>query len=453
MKKLGLRIGIDRAIFFTLLSRVWSVVAGLITIIFITHFLSPELQGYYYTFYSLIALQIFAEMGFNFAIIQFASHEMAKLSWTNEGTVTGPLEAKQRLKSLMLFAFYWYAAVIVLMVTIFLPVGEYFFDAASSKGTVELNIKAPWSLLVFFTALNLMITSATSVLEGCGKIAEVAVMRSIQLVFATTSAWIVLSLGGGLYAIATNSLIMALVGSVWLWNKYRRFFKDMLNLRMQLPGINWRNEIWPFQWRIAVSSMSAYFILQLFTPLIYATHGPIMAGQMGMSMQIISSMNGAAIAWITTKAPTFGQLVATNQRKRLDALFFRALIQSFSFLFACVICVLLGLSYLSIIMSPYAERVLPLSLFSFLCLICLARHIVFAEASYLRAHKQEPFMLLSVVVGITTASLSILFIPPLGSAGAVYSYTFTCLLISLIGGSTIFFKKRKEWARKSHSVS
>ncbi|WP_457836170.1 hypothetical protein, partial [Staphylococcus aureus] len=81
-----------------------------------------------------------------------------------------------------------------------------------------------------------------------------------------------------------------------------------------------------------VSWMSGYLIFQLFNPLLFKTHGPIVAGQMGMSLQIIAAMNGAAMAWITTKAPTYGKLVATNQRNELDALFARGLLQSLGFL-------------------------------------------------------------------------------------------------------------------------
>ena len=68
---LGTRLGIDRAVFLTLVGRVWGVGAGLVTIFFVTTALSPEQQGYYYTFYSLIALQVFAELGLNYAIVQF----------------------------------------------------------------------------------------------------------------------------------------------------------------------------------------------------------------------------------------------------------------------------------------------------------------------------------------------------------------------------------------------
>lgn len=446
MHRLRLWFGIDRAVFFTLLARGWAVGAGLLTIVFVTHFLSPELQGYYYTFYSLIALQIFVELGLAFAIVQFSSHEMAKLSWTPIGTVSGSPESKQRLQSLMRFAVSWFGVAALLMVAVLLPVGIYFFGTASPEGTSVPSVGAPWSFLVVFTAVNLIITAAIAVLEGCGKVTQVAIVRLWQSVFSVVAVWIVLSLGGHLYALVANSLMMALVGFTWLWVKYRVFFKDLFSHRTPLPGMNWRQEIWPFQWRIAVSWMSGYLIFQLFNPLLFTTHGPVVAGQMGMSLQIIGAMNGAAMAWISTKVPTYGQLVATKQTMALDALFFRGLTQSFGFLLVGVISVWLIFFYLSTTTSPYAARVLPLPLLTLLGLVCLANHIVFAEAAYLRAYKQEPFMVISVLSGVATATLALLLVPPFGAAGAVYSYTATALLIGLGGGTVIFFRKRREWA-------
>lgn len=439
-------VGIDRAVFFTLLARGWSVGAGLLTLVFVTQFLSPELQGYYYTFYSLIALQIFIELGLNFAIIQFASHEMAKLSWTPEGTLSGSPEAKRRLQSLMHFAVTWFGVAALLMVAVLLPVGILFFGTASPEGASVPNVSAPWLLLVVFTAANLIVIASVAVLEGCGKVAQVAILRLGQSVFSVITVWIVLSLGGHLYALAASSLMMALVGLTWLWVKYRVFFKDLFSHRTPLPGMNWRQEIWPFQWRIAVSCMSGYLVSQLLTPLLFSTHGPVVAGQMGMSLQMIHAMNSVAMAWITTKAPTYGQLIATKQTKALDTLFLRGLAQSFGILLIGVISVLLIFFYLTLTESPYAIRVLSPYLFAILSLACLANHIVCAEAAYLRAHKQEPFMVLSVLNGVATAILALLLIPPFGDAGAVYAYATTALLIGLGGSTAVFFRKRREWA-------
>lgn len=82
-----------------------------------------------------------------------------------------------------------------------------------------------------------------------------------------------------------------------------------------------------------------------------------------------------------------------------------------------------------------------------MCLVCLINHIVFAEASYLRAFKKEPFMILSVMGGIVTSGLAFLLIPRLGLEGAVYAYSLPAVFIGLTGGTIIFFFKKKEWAK------
>ena len=445
MRRIALYLGIDRAIFFTLIARGWNIGAGLLTIVFIAHYLTPSLQGYYYTANSLIALQVFAELGLNFAIVQFASHEMAHLSWSADGVVKGEAGAKRRLQSLLHFAFSWFGVAALLMVVVLLPAGFYFFDTGKSAVLPLSSIAMPWALLVVFASANLFVSAASAILEGCGKVAHVAMLRLWQSIVAIPMAWLVLSMGGHLFALTVTSMATFLVGFVWLFINYRHFFRNLLSHRTPLPGMNWRTEIWPFQWRIAVSWASGYLIFQFFNPFLFKTHGAIVAGQMGMTLQIITAMNGAAMAWITTKAPVYGQLIATNQRVALDTLFRRGLLQSLGILMVAVVTVWLAVFYLNITASPYAIRVVPLNLFTWLCVVCLANHIVFAEASYLRAHKQEPFLGISVMGAVSIVILVVLFVPHWGLAGAVYSYTVSTLLFGLVGGTVVFFKKRKQF--------
>jgi O-antigen/teichoic acid export membrane protein len=460
VKKIALYLGIDRAVFYTLLGRGWNIGAGLLTIFLVAHFLSPETQGFYYTFNSLIALQVFAELGLSFAIIQFSSHEMAHLSWMDNGTVQGSPDAKRRLQSLMNFSITWFGVAALLMILILIPVGLYFFDAidldAIDLDAIDLdlvminkifvpNIAIPWLILVVFTALNLFVTATSSILEGCGKVSHIAIIRLWKSVFSTTSLCIVLYFNGSLYSLAVSSVVSFLISFLWLYVRYKPFFIDLHRHSKNLPGMKWKTEIWPFQWRIAISWMCGFFIFQIFNPLLFKTQGPAAAGQMGMTMQIIGAMNGFAMVWISTKAPAYGQLIAKKRFNELDSLFKRGFLQSFGFLLIVVSAVWMGLFYLNYISSPYSHRVLPLHLFSYLCLVCFINHIVFAEAAYLRAFKREPFMINSVVGGLMTTSLAFWLIPSMGLVGAIYAYLIPSLLIGLVGGAILFVRKRKEW--------
>lgn len=53
------KLGIDKAIFYTLVGRSLGIPVSVLTIFFIARYLSPEEQGYYYTFGSIVALQVF----------------------------------------------------------------------------------------------------------------------------------------------------------------------------------------------------------------------------------------------------------------------------------------------------------------------------------------------------------------------------------------------------------
>ena len=53
--------GLDFHVLVTLLFRGWSIVAGTATIFLLPLWLSPIEQGYYYTFGSVLALQVFFE--------------------------------------------------------------------------------------------------------------------------------------------------------------------------------------------------------------------------------------------------------------------------------------------------------------------------------------------------------------------------------------------------------
>lgn len=442
---LGRHVGLNRAVSFTLLTRGWSVVSGLATVFFIGRFLTPAAQGYYYTFSSVIALQVFVELGLTYAIVQFASHEMAHLAWSPDRTVDGAAEAKKRLRSLTGFSLVWFGGAAGLMIVVLIPLGALTvsFDPAGSLALHD--VLKPWAWLVVLSSASLIVAAATALLEGCGHVVEMAFLRLAQSLVATLAAWTVFAAGGALYALAAQAAGTLVVGGIWLVRAYQPFFRDLLVFRSSLPGMDWQREIWPFHWRIAVSWVSGYLIFQLFSPLLFVTQGPVAAGQMGLSLQIFGALNGVAMSWISTQTPLYGRMIARREGRALDRLFRRGLAQSTSVLLCCLLATLASLQLLSAMNSPFAQRVLPLPLMAFMAAIALANHVIFAEAALLRAHKQDPFMVVSVLNGLATALMAVALVPQYGLAGAVVSYGAATLLIGLGGGTVIFLRKRKTW--------
>ena len=55
---------LDRPTLYAGANRLWGSAAGLLTAALVATFFTPDLQGYYFTFLSLLTLQTFVELGF-----------------------------------------------------------------------------------------------------------------------------------------------------------------------------------------------------------------------------------------------------------------------------------------------------------------------------------------------------------------------------------------------------
>jgi hypothetical protein len=444
-------IGLDRAIAFTLLGRGWGVVAGIATVLLIAHFLTPAEQGYYYTFSSLVALQIVFELGFSFVILQLAAHERAHLQIQNDGSIAGDQVAHSRLASVLQMAVRWYTIGALFVAATLLSVGFYFFHTHRQPG-VPVFWQLPWIAVVLATTLTFQMDPMFSFIEGCGRIPQVALMRFTQAVAGSMMAWTALSLHHGLFAPAMIISGQAIAGGYFLFSQ-RSLLLPLFRRNTSSHTVSWRREIWPFQWRMALSWLCGYFIFQLFNPVLFAYRGAAEAGRMGMSLTIASALGGIAIAWMSTKASPFGALIARRDFETLDRLFFRTLWQSALLLAAGVVALLLGLGFVTLRFSHLATRVLPLPVFALLLATTLCNHFVFSEALYLRAHKREPFLSITIVGGFFTACSSLFLGKYWGATGLTFGYFCLTVIIGLGCGTFIFITKRRQWHARGAVLS
>jgi O-antigen/teichoic acid export membrane protein len=437
------RAAFDKSILITFTTRLVNIIGGLALIYFVSRYLSPLEQGYYYTFFSIVALQVFVELGLNYAVIQMASHEMADLQWTNDRLLIGKAAAKKRLQSLMKFSMRWFAYAGFLIMLILMPLGIWFFHQ-TSPNTLLFELNSVLALLLISTASLFLTNNLLAILEGCNKVADVALIKFFQTISSTLLICYGLINGFGLYSLVMGSIASFCIGAGLIYIFFKKFFIDLLSFISKDRGMSWRDEIWPFQMKIGLSWVAGYLIFQIYSPLLVAFGYQIEAGQMGMSLQIISAVNGIFIIWITTKASIFGQLIAKNNRKELDAIFRRAFIQSTILLILALSTLVFALYWISLNLPHYYARVVDLKCWIILSFACLANHIFFSEAAYLRAHKEELLMKLSLINGVSTFTLALILIPITGIIGAVICYGFSSILIGLIGGTIIFLKKRNE---------
>jgi O-antigen/teichoic acid export membrane protein len=250
----------------------------------------------------------------------------------------------------------------------------------------------------------------------------------------------------GLFSPAMVLLGQGVVASVLLYSR-RHLLMPLLRMHVAQHGINWRSEVWPFQWKIAVSWLCDYFIFQLFTPVLFAFRGPVEAGKMGLSMSIIMQMSAMMLAWMTTKAAPFGSLIAKKETPALDRMFFRSLRQSISLFVGGAIVVLVGVLAAPYLLPRISQRIEGWPIFLLLLLTALSSHVVQSEAIYLRAHKCEPFLVQSVVIALCTAGSVVIFAKTYGAWGVSLAYFIVLGVAGVTSATAIFKTKRREWAQ------
>lgn len=441
------RLEVDRAVFYAICLRIWQLLAGAVSVALIVLFFSPDLQGYYYTFASLMALQTFFELGLNIVVINVSSHEWAHLRLDAEGRIKGDSDALSRLVSLGRLLFRWYAVAVTLFILIAGVGGAWFI---SLKHEAEIGWQAPWTALIVLTGGLLWTLPFNALLEGCGQIIVVNRYRLVQAVIANLAVWATMLAGGGLWAAAAATGARLVVDLVLLLIRYRHFFAPFFQPPVG-PLLHWYEELWPMQWRLAVMGIVGYFATFFFTPLMFHYHGPAIAGQMGMSWTLFVAIQLGALAWVQSRAPLFGRLVACEDYLELDRVFFRVTWISQAIVTAAAVAVWLGIWLLGYVEPRLASRLLdPIAAGLFLLAVVIY-HFPQCQTFYIRAHKRE-LLLAMVTTSNILIGLSVWFFgKTYGPTGAAAAYLAVIALVVFPWQTAIWGGCRKDH-RLGHSA-
>jgi len=448
VKKLFDKTGVNKAVFYFLASKVFNFIAAPVTFYLVILYLTPVEQGYYYTFTSFLALSFFFELGLGIVITMFASHECSQLAWKKDGSLTGDPNALGRLLSLLKKSLKWYGIITGLCIIGMIAAGLKFFGSKPEGYT--LNYILPWILLVIFFGLGTALIPFTSVIEGSGRVSHVQRMRVVQSIAGIISVWLTIVLGGKLFSPTTEYATYWLVVVAWLFYKYPGLLKQIISQKIaENLQVRWFKEIFPMQWKIAVSSLAAYFANCIFVPLLFTYRGPVEAGKMGMSLKLSNIVYTLSIAWVATRVPLYGGFIRKKDYNGLDRLAIRSACQAIlaGFIFSIIIFLILTLG--SIYFREYKGRMLPEHIIAILCLSSLAIVFNSSIAGYLRAHKEEPLMITSIFLAMVTALACFISAKYFNANIMAIFYAGINIFIGIPLFLYVLHKKRKEW----HGVS
>jgi type IV secretory pathway TrbD component len=463
LRRQSQRLALGRAAAYAIAARAWQFLAGPVTILLIASRFSPELQGWYYTFTSLLAVQQLCELGLPNTLLHVASHSWARLKREPNGSLSGDPAALAELTGIVHGGRRWFAAIVAAFVAITLGPG-YFFLASQPT---DVAWQGPWVAAVAMASGTLVLSVDFAVLEGCGRVIAIYRQRLAQIIVSSIVVWIGLIAGLQLWVIPLYAAVRLLMEFVFSRILHRRFWAS-------LPHSNggtalWREVVWPLQWRAAIHGMMTYLAYQLFVPIIFRTDGPVAAGRLGMTWSILTTLQSAAAIWMHTRASDFGVLIRQRQFAQLDSDYGRVARSSLALLAIALTLVVGGTLALTLLAQSLGEpaegtrdiawlvarlrdRLLDPANTLLFSLGVLAMHLPQCQTIYLRSHLRDPLLRPAFVLNLLMCILAILGAVQAGVTGLAIAYA----TVSIVGYLPIWYflwsHYRAEWHGQSTNI-
>ncbi|MEZ9291411.1 hypothetical protein AB4251_09235 [Vibrio lentus] len=391
----------DRATLSAFLDKGLVSFKGPVVIWAVLYFLDVDQQGLWYTFISLSALAGLAELGFTTIISQFVSHEYANLHF-QRGLLTGNRRSLDKAIGLVRYAIKVYCCIVPIAILIMLMVGAYFY----SNETYE--ILTIWSIYCVVSGLNLISSLFHSIYRGFDKVYQVHMIKFFSNLVSIFILVLSLYLGFGIASLPLSMMFLLIVSIFGVFNIDRKFWFQLLKHKIRYNH-SWFKEVVSIQSKYAVSFFCGYFMFNLFVPLSFKHQGSMVSGQLGLTLTIAKTISTISYTWIDSKLPTLNMMASKRDRVAFKTLFYSKAKYSLS-TFVVGAFFLLGIVFLANQYEYYQDRVLSVEEMALVLGSELATVFMSICAIYVRAHKIEPFYVVSMISALFVSIIATYFI-------------------------------------------
>ncbi len=438
--RLVLFFGIDSLILYSSLAKIIQGF-GLLALLFSVNIYLDEIQrGFYFSFSSLVALQVFFELGIGVVVLQNAARLIVSCGGNLDSNVDNR-SLYNNIRGLYQFNFVWTVLAGTLLFLLIFPLGLIFFRGIAESAL--LSWQSEWLLLCISVALLLPLSAQLSFFEGSGYLKEVLKLRVALSLLSYLTGIIALVLGYGLYAVSITFITQIFLILIWLTLIKRQQIMLMFQTLPTFKNLyEWFKKLLPMQWKIALSWVCGYIAFQTATPITLSYFGAGPAGEIGLFLTISNMFVGFMGAWMSTKIPIFSKLIENKEIQVLNNLFSETIKKS-----SLVFLIISAFLYLfSQIYFAYAKTnfITTYAVIAFIVISGLTS-ISYAQAVYLRSFLEELF----VPSSLTYALLVICLLPFLISLFELNGLLASFLIAGLISTTmtTIIFMRFKKTIR------
>lgn len=427
----------------TLLNHGSKLVTGPLLLIMIPLFISKEIQGYWFSFMSVSALSLLADLGFTIIILQFSAHEFAYLRFKNNLIVPIQEDNKEHLYKLALlfkFSVKWVKRLIFFTFPIIFLVGIYLFKD-KNKDIVWLM---PWVIYTISAAIAFINNVILSFFEGCNSVSDIQKLRFTNTVINFIILFTLLFFKFNLYALSIALLLSSLFTSLSIYNKYGKLIIYFYRICIY-HSYDWFKEFWQYFRGYSISVVTGFLLVQIYTPIAFRNFGPASAGRVGLTMSLTTAIFSISNIWFQSIAPKVNILASKKSWLELEKLIINRLKFAMStFLFLIIIFFAFLFLIKQTRFSEIENRFLSLQGLIILFSYFFIQIIITAMAFFLRSTKKEPYMKLSIL-----GSLMVLILTYFSSKWFTVDYIFLGLLITTIitfpVSYNIYIKRKLDW--------
>ncbi|MCX2534398.1 hypothetical protein OQ486_13080 [Plesiomonas shigelloides] len=391
------------------------LLAGPLTILFISKNLNSEEIGFYYTFFSLVAMQQLAELGLGHTLRQYIAHsyKIHDNQWTEE--------SKKKIKSYINFGFKWFSAVALFMIIIVAPAGLLYYSDYNGS----IYWLAPWLMLASVTALVTIATPVQILLEATQNQKQVYQAQSVAALLNSLTIWTLISHGAGLYTIPCSLIVSNIALYMMLSSNAISYYKALRDTEISAKASSVFKELWPLLSRVSIVWGVGFLFWNGFNLISFKIYDADYAGKVIFTITLARAGFGLAESFFSSQITVISYNISQGHIQQAKQYARKYQLTSISMLVIGYI-IFLWLGYMwpdFFIVQKTVDLKYSISIFAFF----VSTLLLITENNFIRCFKAEPFVLVSIFQGVMVP-LSFY----LANKFSIKLYLYPCILIIII---------------------
>ena len=388
---------LDKNFSTTILNNVAKLIRGPIAAFFIILYLNPEEQGYWYAFQSLLVFIAIGELGFSKIVTLKVSEYVIKLKGNKRISIF-----KNNIKNLSSFIFINYILYFVIALLSFFII---YILVISFYNEWPQALKETFFICLLFSSLSLFNTLQGAIFYGLNLVYWKNIQEFIFGITFTASLVLFLYLDYKIYSLVFSILIANLSCQLFFIKYYIKWINKMFKYVDFNLGVNLLKDLKFLQIKYGLVTLMSLYITNSIVPFTIKYFNPVLAGQIGFSYFVISSLVLMAWTFFYIQYPNILQLISLDKLDKVynkSIKYFKQINISLIILFTVFF---LLIDFVSLNIIEIKSRMLPTN---YLLLICFSQIVLLNIgffASLVRGFQVEPYWKLSLLQIFSTTGL------------------------------------------------